>query len=614
MLLTLRSVKFKNFRTIGEDVLNVNDRITILVGANECGKTNLLEGIEFLDPEEQLNSSDVKINSEYARKNVLPDMIFHFTASDELAEILRKYAKYFEKYRDIFLIRKGNDEKNIRIEPLNGQNFGFFEAYKNISDVEQKVNTKNGTIAIPPNNYIVSSVIYKKNIKLFREKKLQKCSKDERDKLLSKTVIEKIEENLPNVFLWKFLDKYYIPKDVPIDFYTKKEEYQSVINLFYLGGIDEDKIASHLTNRDSEYIHNFLTELSKKVTKIINNTWKQRKNIKLNLHYKDTWIEILVEEKGYQIDPKKRSEGLQWYLTFLINFRSKLQTLKNNIILFDQPGDKLHPGGQKDLLERIEELSEQNQVIYSTHTPFMINREYPERVRLITRPDDDTVIINDLSKKEIFKDELLRNSLGFALSDIAPVANKNIIVEGLLDKVIFQEFIRKLRKFKFTMDMNQAVFIPAHGASKILYYATILKNNDLNVVAIFDNDTEGKNAIITNKKKKVLDNCEILSVAPKNSKIETIEDLLPINLVKDCANEVGINYNRSFAITSLAIPVMTTIKGYFAAESIPFTDEIKASLCEKIIDKFKKIEIDQETLKADLKNLYDLLKIIKKKI
>ena len=126
-----------------------------------------------------------------------------------------------------------------------------------------------------------------------------------------------------------------------------KDQYPSVINLFRLGGVEEDKIASHFTNRDSVYIHNFLTELSRKVTKVINNTWKQRKNIKLKMYYKDDWIEILVEEKGYQIDPKKRSEGLQWYLTFLINFRSKLQTLKNNIILFDQPGDKLHPGGQK---------------------------------------------------------------------------------------------------------------------------------------------------------------------------------------------------------------------------------------------------------------------------
>lgn len=615
MRLILKSIRCQSFRTIKDDKLDIDDKITVLVGANESGKTNLLEAIEFLDSDKELAESDTKINSEYSRKNHLPDIFFDFEITDELREKLKRYSKYFEKNNRIVIVRQGNDEDDTYFDLPNEQGFQYAEVYKNTSEVEQKLQVKDGsTITLTPAQWTESPIAYQKNVKLFREKKVQKLGKEERDKLLGDKLSELIFDELPKVFLWKYSDKYYIPKDVPVNFHTNKEQYQSVINLFRLGGVEEDKIDSHFTNRDSVYIHNFLNDLSRKVTKVVNNTWKQRKHIKLTMHYKEAWIEILVEEKGYQIDPKKRSEGLQWYLTFLINFRSKLQTLKNNIILFDQPGDKLHPGGQKDLLERLEELSARNQIVYSTHTPFMISKEYPERVRLITRPEDDTVIINTLSKREIFKDELLRNSLGFALSDIAPVAEKNILVEGLLDKMILIEFISKLKAFKFSINLNQAVIIPAHGASKILYYANMLKNNGLSVIALFDNDMEGKNAIATNKRKKVLTNKEILSVTMKTG-AETIEDLLSLNLVENCANDIGRQSKAGFKkIAGLKIPAMQQVIKHFESESVQFTDDIKHNLAIKIIDDFRKLKIDSSMLKGELKGLYDLIKTIKKKI
>jgi len=615
MQLILKSIRCQSYRTIADDKLEADDKITVLVGANECGKTNLLEAIELLDSDNEMEESDTKINSEFSRKNYLPNIFYEFEVVDDLREKLKRYSKYFEKNSRVVIVREGNGENDIYLDTPSGQSFQYPDVYKNISDVEQKLHTKNKTVvSLAPNYWTTSPIAYQKNVKLFRDKKVAKVEKKEADEMAGKKLSELVFDALPKVFLWKYSDEYYIPKDVPISFHTEKEQYPSIINLFRLGGIEEDKIASHLTNRDSVYIHNFLTDLSRKVTKVINNTWKQRKNIKLTMHYKETFIEILVEEKGYQIDPKKRSEGLQWYLTFLINFRSKLHTLKNNIILFDQPGDKLHPGGQKDLLERLEELSEKNQIVYSTHTPFMISKEYPERVRLIRRPDDDTEIINKLSKREIFQDELLRNSLGFALSDVAPVADKNILVEGLLDRMVLLEFINKLKKFKFSINLNQSVFIPAHGASKILYYANMLKSNALEVIAIFDNDIAGKNAITANKKKKVLSNKEILSVSIKTG-AETMEDLLPLSIIENAANKIGRQTKSSFQkMSGIKTPVMQTIIKNYESQGIQFTDEMKHNLSVEIVDAFTKLEIDASTLKGELKGLYDLIKALKKKI
>lgn len=616
MNLVLKSVTPTNFRAIKEEILEVDENITTIVGANESGKTSLLEAIELLDPEMEMQPSDTKINSTYSKKNVLPDIVFKFEASPELCKALTEYTKYFEKNSELLIHRTDNDGLNIT--RLDGEEFPYVDAYKNLSDVELTVTTNAGQINLAPGGHTTAPGVFAKNRKLIKDKKIGKISKEEKDKLLSGELFETIEANTPKVFLWKYSDKYYIPKDVPIDFYNNRAEYESVINLFKLGGVPENELASHLhpTNRDSVYKINFLeNDVAPKVTRILNNTWKQRKNIKLKLHFKETLLEILVEEEGYQIDPKKRSEGLQWYLSFLINFRSRLSTLKNNVILFDQPGDKLHPGGQKDLLERFEELAEYNQIIYSTHTPFMISKQYPHRVRLITRPGDDTKIINSPSKKEIFKDELLRTSLGFVLSDIAPVAEKNILVEGLLDKVVLLEFIDKAKKFGFTMDINHSVFIPAHGASKILYYANFIKSNDLTVIAVFDNDKAGKEAIKQNKNKKVLQNNEIILVSAANANVETMEDLIPLDIVKDSANEVGKLCKTSYQpLTTLKVPTMQSIIQHFAKEGILFEDDIKFKISVSIIEKFRNLKITKADLSGNLKGLFDLVKLIKKKL
>jgi predicted ATP-dependent endonuclease of OLD family len=616
MRLKLKSVELVQFRTVESDSLILDDKITVLVGANEAGKTTLLEAVKYLDVNNQFVTADTKINSAYARANNLPDLIYEFEIADDLRQKLSRYAKYFDKSNLIKITRSGNDfPDDYSIETVNGKDFGFPEVYENKSEIEQTVTLKNGTkTVIKPKVWTVSEIAYHKNVKLFKDGIFTKYSTEERDETLLEKITELILDELPEVFLWSYSDENYIPKDVPIDFYNNPPAYQSVINLFQLGGITQDKIASHLTGRDSVYVHNFLKTLSKDVTQILNNTWKQRKNIKLNLHFKDSFIEILVEEKDYQIDPKKRSEGLQWYFSFLINFRAKLHTLKDNLILFDQPGDKLHPGGQRDLLARFEEMSEENQIVYSTHTPFMIDKDYPERVRLITRPNDDTKIINKLTKKDIFEDELLRNSLGLVLSDIAPVAEKNVLVEGLLDKVIFLEFIEKLKPFKFKINLNNVIFIPANGASKVPYYANFIKSNGLSALAIFDNDTAGKNAIKEIKAKKILESKDILMVGLADAKLQTIEDLLPKKLVEESINEIISQYPGFPKIKLSTNPYMPTILAEFAKQSLEFDEALKFAFSIKVIEKFKTLNIDANDLKGELQSLFLLIKEMKKKI
>ena len=134
-----------------------------------------LEAIEFLDSDKELVESDTKINSEYSRKNHLPDIYFDFEVDDELREKLKRYAKHFEKSNKVVIVRQGNDEDDTYLDLPSGQSFQYVDAYKNVSDVEQKLQTKDGTVVtLTPTQWTATPISYQKNLKLFKEKKIQK--------------------------------------------------------------------------------------------------------------------------------------------------------------------------------------------------------------------------------------------------------------------------------------------------------------------------------------------------------------------------------------------------------------------------------------------------------
>ena len=126
--------------------------------------------------------------------------------------------------------------------------------------------------------------------------------------------------------------------------------------------------------------------------------------------------------------PKSRSRGFLWYLSFYINFIAATNEARVNeyLFLFDEPGVHLHPSGQKDLTQLFEELCTKNQLIYTTHSPFMINREYPDRVRVVDKDHEGTKIDNEAYRENW---RPLRQSVGLTVGDLFFFSNKSIVVD-----------------------------------------------------------------------------------------------------------------------------------------------------------------------------------------
>jgi hypothetical protein len=149
----------------------------------------------------------------------------------------------------------------------------------------------------------------------------------------------------------------------------------------------------------------------------------------------------------------------------------------------------------------------------------------------------------------------------------------------------------------------------------MLYYANFIKSNDLSVIGLFDNDLAGREAIKINKTKKVLTNAEIISISSANASAQTMEDLLPLDIARDSANTVGKEYKTGFqSLTTLKMPAMQTITSHFAKEGVDFTDEVKFKISVKVIEKFRALKMSKADLNGSLKDLFSLVKTIKKKI
>ncbi|GAB5512246.1 MAG: hypothetical protein Rhims3KO_36470 [Hyphomicrobiales bacterium] len=128
-----------------------------------------------------------------------------------------------------------------------------------------------------------------------------------------------------------------------------------------------------------------LQSASTKLTKTFRDWWKQV-DYRFRLDADGAYFRIWVSDDGRseEIELENRSTGLQWFLSFFLVFTYEGEdTHQNSVILLDEPGHSLHPLAQRDLSQFFDSLSKDNQILFTTHSPFMIDADRLDRVRKV---------------------------------------------------------------------------------------------------------------------------------------------------------------------------------------------------------------------------------------
>ncbi len=248
---------------------------------------------------------------------------------------------------------------------------------------------------------------------------------------------------------------------------------------------------------------------------------------------------ILFEERG---------RGFQWlfsfYVVFLVESR---KTYKSAILLLDEPGLHLHPTLQARLIDLFEHISDENQLIYSTHLPFLVDVHHLERVRTIhlddgvpkrTRVSDGLCPTGD-------RDTLLpvQAAVAYSIAETLRLGPRSVIVGEVVDYWILQALSHCLSQLQVGPNLHEeTMVVPAGGASRLMPLASIMLAaagpGGGQLLVLLDSEAEGQGAL-TRVSDVFGDSSVLLLGGLLNVAEASIEDLVPRDVYADAVVQAG---------------------------------------------------------------------------
>lgn len=254
-------------------------------------------------------------------------------------------------------------------------------------------------------------------------------------------------------------------------------------------------------------------------------------------------LQVRVENRRHRVTVPfdERSRGFVWFFSFLAYF-SKLEEESTQplILLLDEPGLSLHATAQHDLLRFINErLAPHHQVIFTTHSPFMIDPHSFHRVRtVVDDPETGTTVSTDILKTDAESAFPLHAALGIELTQTLFVGPYVLLVEGPSDVIYLQYLSNQLIEAEKTWLDYRWVLVPGGGISKLAAFLTLFGANQMKVCVLADSSAQNNKIIGRLRASGKLYDAGIVQVGDASVAEEAdIEDLLPEQLYIDLVND-----------------------------------------------------------------------------
>lgn len=548
---TVQIINFKSIKdyTFDFNSINIdNSKCGILIGLNESGKSAFLEAMSLIySGFENRDKYNEVCNSKAQEENEYVDIYINYKVIDSDALIKNLLPSKFLDISITKSIKIKSILRNIYINeeegPIDTISFEFEKLNVNLQDYYL------GSV-----NEVVNGNSYTR-VAILKEpqsgQELKKAKMSDLNLILSRLLLLRIKANILKVQFWKSSSEYLINEEIDLNEFKENPNISIPLkNIFNIYGKLEKsdiKVTLEKALKSPAKRDELVEKISEAITKHINKIWKEHK-IKIRVSINGDKCNVLVEDKDNKFSyfsMNQRSDGFKQFISLILSLSTlnDSSSLKNNIILIDEPEVHLHPSGINYMREELLKIAKNNIVLISTHSQFMVDTKNPERQFIVTKNKGETSIQQVDENTNFKEDSVLRVAFGLNLyKELLP--EKIIIVEGGDDRHFFNHCLT-LKNFK------SFAIKSAGGASKTPTFAGLLSNEQLEPYVILDSDKEGKD-----NKKKIIDTYkpaystnnvftlkDILPTLPDNS---TIEDLYPINFVqKYIIKEIGEKYDLS---------------------------------------------------------------------
>ena len=276
---------------------------------------------------------------------------------------------------------------------------------------------------------------------------------------------------------------------------------RTALSLLRLAGVETEEFTESVYEARKAALEAAANQLTDEVFEY----WSQNRDlaVELDVDFKSPaserygappFLDIRIRNNRHRITLNfgERSQGFVWFFSFLAAFSEYRDQEDKLILLLDEPGLGLHAAAQADLLRFIDErLAPKHQVIYTTHSPFMVEPTKIHRVRTVEDvTDEGTKVSADVMATSRDTRFPLQAALGYELAQTLFVSPDNLVVEGPADLLYLQILSGHLRESGRTYLDQRWVIVPVGGIDKIPTFVALL-GAQLNVAVVLDVSSGG---------------------------------------------------------------------------------------------------------------------------
>lgn len=548
LLKTAKITEYKSIWNSGK--FEIGD-ITCLVGKNEAGKTAILEALYRLNPIISADSG-FNITDDYPRAFVSD---YEEDVSDGGREPAQVVEAYFE------LEEKDRKEAEELFGPKVFQNYELVE-FAYYPDPDDDVHFERKFRISVNDGDAYSYLIENADLPTTLADSLINKSSDPATIFSALEEAEETEETtrLVNIFtkikgsnLQKYIYSHFIsnrlPKFLYFDEYYQMEGRENIealqqrlkdgdlqpsdhpmLGLISLAGIDLGTLTDSTRTQDlKNKLEGAGNRLSRKVLKY----WSQNKHVRMKIDARpgqsgdpegmrdgtNIWADIYDSRHEVSTNLGTRSRGFVWFFSFLAWYSRVQKEHKGEDVIFllDEPGLFLHGRAQEDLLQYFEkELQGKHQVIYTTHSPFMVDTTNFHRIRIVQdkgidsdeeldRDEDGTKVVTDVL--EASDDSLfpLQGALGYDIHQTLFVGKNCLVVEGVSDLLYLKTISGVLSRAGRESLSEDWVITPVGGIDKVPTFVALLgAQKKLNIATLIDYQNKDKQTVENLYRKRIL--------------------------------------------------------------------------------------------------------------
>src|SRR6266704_384384 len=538
----IRAVQVTNFRSVVDsEPVEITDRVTVLIGKNEQGKTNSLRALVSFNPKNRYTASDLPnhLRARLEEANVAEIPMVKLWLSPDVQE--RKglrdiepsvesveefiVTKYFDSHYAYTAKTTGGSEAPVQfaVPRLNS----FSEAMaKEAESLKVKLNTH--AVRFPSfapakqqadahiDQFVSSNFEDRASLENLVTTFLTSLKglpgQDQAIQADIATTSRVIETKLaelqqalqhdPRVAFHRIIPRFVfhstildkVPNEVTVADFVKDPEATSkgMSSLCKVAGLSTQKIQELASTTDTGRRETFEDNYRSSISGGINEFWTQE-TYTIHFRIEADRLSVSVSDKSYdrRITPADRSDGFQWYLSFYAALLSEVSATDPMVLLLDNPGLELHADGQRDIKRFLEQkLPAPAQVIYVTHSSAMIdtfNLEQIRKVELRGNMQGTKVLRLEFRDDQLDLLEPVRSAVGASLVTTLISNDFNVLVEGAADKPILEGAFAK-----FLADQSRRIVVNGSISETGMLLPRFYKRTGLPYAVYVDGDATAR--------------------------------------------------------------------------------------------------------------------------